>query len=40
MIRYLSIQQVIEIHDQIIDIYGGSFGLRDLGLLAKVAIMD
>jgi len=39
MIRYLSIQEVIEIHDQIIDIYGGSFGLRDLGLLASAIEM-
>jgi hypothetical protein len=32
MIRYLGVQEVIEIHDQIIDVFGGSFGLRDLGL--------
>jgi len=39
MIRYLSIQEVIEIHDQIIDIFGGSFGIRDLGLLASAIEM-
>jgi death on curing protein len=39
MIRYLSIQEVIDIHDQIIDMYGGSFGLRDLGLLASAVEM-
>ena len=39
MIRYLSVQEVIEIHDQIIDVFGGSFGLRDLGLLASAIEM-
>ena len=39
MIRYLTVQEVIEIHDQIIDIFGGSFGLRDLGLLTSAIEM-
>jgi death on curing protein len=32
-VRYLSLDQVIAIHDSMIDEYGGSFGIRDLGLL-------
>lgn len=31
--KYLTPQQVLLIHDQAIKRYGGSFGLRDLGLL-------
>ena len=33
MIRYLSLAEVIELHDRIISATGGSHGLRDLGLL-------
>jgi death on curing protein len=35
MIRFLCVQEAIEIHDQIISSFGGSYGLRDLGLLAS-----
>lgn len=35
MIRFLHVQEVLEIHDQIIDCFGGAFGLRDLGLLVS-----
>ncbi len=31
--RFLSIEEVLEIHDEMIDRYGGSAGLRDQGLL-------
>lgn len=31
--RYLSLDVVIAIHDDLIQRYGGSFGIRDLGLL-------
>lgn len=33
MTHYLSVAQVLAIHDQAINRYGGSPGLRDLGLL-------
>ncbi len=32
-IRYLSLDILIAIHDSMIEEYGGSFGIRDLGLL-------
>lgn len=32
-ITYLSLDEVIAIHDDLIQRYGGSFGIRDLGLL-------
>ncbi len=35
MTRFLDIQEILEIHDSLIDSYGGLFGLRDLGLLAS-----
>lgn len=31
--KYLSIAQVLYIHDQMIKQFGGSFGVRDIGLL-------
>lgn len=31
--KYLSIEQVLAIHDQMIKRFGGSFGIRDLGLI-------
>lgn len=33
MTRYLSLAEVLRLHDRIIDETGGSHGLRDLGLL-------
>lgn len=33
MIRYLTLDQVIRLHDQIIEQSGGTPGIRDLGLL-------
>ncbi len=35
--KYLTPQQVLAIHDQLIKRFGGSFGLRDLGLLESAA---
>ena len=32
-VRYLSLDVLIAIHDSMIEGYGGSFGIRDLGLL-------
>ncbi len=32
-VRYLSLDVVIAIHDDLIERYGGSFGIRDVGLL-------
>lgn len=32
-INYLSIEQVLAIHDQMVKRFGGSFGIRDLGLI-------
>lgn len=31
--RYLSISEVLELHRRLIDVFGGSSGLRDLGAL-------
>lgn len=33
MIRYLSLAEVLNLHDRIISLTGGSHGLRDLGML-------
>jgi death-on-curing protein len=33
MIRYLSVAEVLELHRRVIDVSGGSQGLRDLGSL-------
>lgn len=35
MIRFLNTQEVIDIHDLIINSFGGSYGIRDLGLLVS-----
>ena len=35
MIRYLSLAEVLDLHDRIITETGGSHGLRDLGMLAS-----
>lgn len=32
-IRYLTLEQVVAIHDTLIEEFGGSFGIRDKGLL-------
>lgn len=32
-IYYLSLDVVVAIHDEMIELYGGSFGIRDLGLI-------
>jgi death on curing protein len=32
-VKYLSLDEVIAIHDSMIELYGGSFGIRDLGLI-------
>ena len=37
--RFLSLSEIIEIHQDQIDRYGGSGGLRDLGLLQSAAAM-
>lgn len=31
--KHLSLDEVIAIHDSMIELYGGSFGIRDIGLL-------
>lgn len=31
--KYLSIEKVLAIHDQMVERFGGSFGIRDLGLI-------
>lgn len=33
IVKYLTLDEIIAIHDSMIDIYGGSHGIRDLGLL-------
>lgn len=35
MIRFLNVQEVINIHDLLVMKYGGLMGLRDLGLLSS-----
>lgn len=32
-IKYVSLEEVLAIHDDLIEQYGGSFGVRDLGLI-------
>ena len=32
-VRYVSLDEVLAIHDDMIERYGGSFGVRDLGLI-------
>ena len=32
-IRYITLEEVVAIHESMVDLYGGSHGLRDLGLL-------
>ncbi len=39
MIYFLKTKQVIELHDKLIQSFGGSFGLRDLGLLESAIEM-
>lgn len=38
-IKFLTIDQVIEIHDTFLQIYGGLAGIRDHGLLASAVEM-
>jgi|SRR3989338_2964417 len=33
MIVYISLDEVLAIHDDMVERYGGSFGIRDLGLI-------
>lgn len=33
MIIYISLDEVLAIHDDMVERYGGSFGIRDLGLI-------
>ncbi len=37
--RFLRLQEVLEIHDQVIEAFGGLFGIRDLGLLQSAIEM-
>jgi len=37
-LKYLSPQQVLAIHDQMIKRFGGSFGTRDIGLLESAVL--
>ena len=39
MTLFLHVQGVIDIHDQLIDTFGGLFGIRDLGLLTSAIAM-
>ncbi len=32
-VTYISLDEVLAIHDSMIELYGGSFGIRDLGLI-------
>lgn len=32
-IKYISLDEVIAIHDNMVTLYGGSYGIRDLGLI-------
>ena len=32
-VQFLSVDEVLEIHDRLIDRFGGASGIRDLGLL-------
>lgn len=32
-VRYITLDEVLAIHDDMVESYGGSFGIRDLGLI-------
>ena len=32
-VRYLTLDELLVIHDNMVELYGGSFGVRDLGLI-------
>lgn len=38
-IFFVTVEQSIELHDELIDLFGGSFGLRDRGLLESAIDM-
>lgn len=33
LIQYITLDEVLAIHDSMIELYGGTFGIRDLGLI-------
>ena len=37
--RFLSMQEILEIHERLVERFGGSHGLRDLGMLESAAAM-
>lgn len=38
-IRFLAVEEVIEIHTDLIERYGGTHGIRDIGLLQSAVAM-
>lgn len=39
MPRFLSVDEVLDLHEQLVDRFGGSQGLRDLGMLESAVAM-
>ena len=37
--RFLSVEEVLELHEQLVQRFGGSHGLRDLGMLESAVAM-
>jgi len=37
--RFLSMQEILELHERLVERFGGSHGLRDLGMLESAAAM-
>ncbi len=37
--RFLSVQEILELHERLVERFGGSHGLRDLGMLESAVAM-
>ena len=37
--RFLSVEEILELHERLVERFGGSHGLRDLGMLESAAAM-
>lgn len=39
ILRFLSVEEILEFHEQLVERFGGSHGLRDLGMLESAVAM-
>ena len=37
--RFMSVEEVLELHDQLVERFGGSHGIRDIGMLESAVAM-